>query len=303
MIPSGRQIVLEHGTQRVVVVEVGGGLRRYAVGDWEVLDGYAEDERCTSARGQPLIPWPNRLRDGTYRFDGTEHQLPLSEPAKHNAIHGLVRWASWTATEQEPDRVTMRHVLHPQSGWPFALELALKYVLGPDGLSVTTTARNAGDAPCPAGAGMHPYLSVGTDTIDTATLRAPGRRHQRTDEQAIPTGEASPVDGTPYDFRAGRPIGSTELDTGYTDLERDPDGLARVELAAGSRRVSLWMDPGYGYLMLFTGDSLPEPERRRRGLGVEPMTCAPNALASGDGLAVLAPGGTLTATWGLQPTT
>jgi len=302
VIPSGEQIVLEHETQRVVVVEVGGGLRRYAVGDWDVLDGYAEDARCTSARGQPLIPWPNRLRDGAYRFDGTEHQLALSEPEKHNAIHGLVRWANWTDGDQAADRVTMRHVLHPQSGWPFALEMAIEYVLGSEGLSVRTTATNAGDAPCPAGAGMHPYLSVGTDTIDAATLRAPGRRHLPTDAQSIPTGEAPLVDGTPYDFRTERRIADTQLDTGYGDLDRDPDGLARVELAAEGRCASLWMDAGYRYLMLFTGDSLPQPDRRRRGLGVEPMTCAPNALASGDGLVVLAPGETLVATWGLQPT-
>lgn len=303
MIPSGEQIVLAHDTQRAVVVEVGGGLRCYALGDWEVLDGYAENERCTSGRGQPLIPWPNRLRDGAYTFAGADHQMALSEPEQHNAIHGLVRWANWTATDRAADRVTMRHVLHPQSGWPFALELSLEYALGDEGLSVRTLATNAGDAPCPAGAGWHPYLSVGTATIDAATLQAPGERHLTVDEQAIPTGEAPPVDGTPYDFRTPRRLGDTELDTAYRDLRRGPDGRARVELSADDgRRVSLWLDAGYRYLMLFTGDSLPHPERRRRGLGVEPMTCAPNALATGDGLVVLEPGATLAATWGLRPT-
>ena len=91
--------------------------------------GYGVQERCTAARGQSLIPWPNRLRDGRYSFEGEEHQLPLTEPAKHNAIHGLVRWANWSAASQAEDRVTMAHLLHPQSGWPFALSLEIEYRL------------------------------------------------------------------------------------------------------------------------------------------------------------------------------
>ena len=96
MIPSGDQVLLRHGDHRAVVVEVGGGLRSYALGDWEVLDGYAESEQCSGGRGQALLPWPNRVRDGRYAFGGAEHQLALTEPERHNALHGLVRWVSWT---------------------------------------------------------------------------------------------------------------------------------------------------------------------------------------------------------------
>ena len=67
--PSGEQIELSHGDQRAVVVEVGGGLRAYSAGDRELLDGYAADEMCTSGRGQMLLPWPNRIEDGTYEFE------------------------------------------------------------------------------------------------------------------------------------------------------------------------------------------------------------------------------------------
>ena len=83
------------------MVEVGGGLRSYVAAGRELLDGYAQDEPCTAARGQPLIPWPNRLRDGVYEFDGERYQLALSEPAKHNAIHGLVRWTNWSVADRD----------------------------------------------------------------------------------------------------------------------------------------------------------------------------------------------------------
>jgi aldose 1-epimerase len=301
--PSGTQVQLTHGDQTATVVEVGGALRSYIAGRRPLVDGYGVSERCSGARGQTLIPWPNRLRDGTYRFDGRDHQLALSEPAKHNAIHGLVRWANWSVAEQDEHRVAMAYTLHPQSGWPFTLDLHIHYRLSPEGLSVRTTATNAGSSRCPYGAGAHPYLTLGTPTIDQLWLQAPGARWMPTDERGIP-GRLEPVTGTDYDFRASRLMGSTVLDTGYTDLDRDEAGLAHVELVEQrtAATVRLWMDDAYQYLMLFTGDSRPDQLRRRRGLGVEPMTCAPNALQSGAGLRTLEPGETFVSNWGISPT-
>ncbi len=299
---SGEQIELRHGDQRVVVVEVGGGLRTYSVGDRELLDGYAADRMCPSARGEALIPWPNRLRDGSYEFGGERLQVALTEPGKHNAIHGLTRWANWRAAERGEDRVVMEHILYPQDGYPFTLALRIDYRVDADGLTVETTATNASVAECPYGAGAHPYLTAGTDTIDGCTLKSPGRARMLTDDQAIPIGSER-VQGTEFDFRSPRRIGSTQLDTGYSELDRDPDGRARVVLQApdDDARVTLWLDERYPYLMLFTGDSLPDHPRRRHGLGVEPMTCAPNAFQSGEGLQRLQPGESFTSAWGIGP--
>lgn len=295
-------MTLTRGDQRATVVEVGGALRCYVVEGLELLDGYRADEMCSGARGQTLIPWPNRLRDGRYEFEGEAYQVPLSEPEKQNAIHGLVRWANWTARDRTDDRVTMEHVLHPQAGYPFALHLAITYELTAGGLRVETTATNVGAATCPYGAGAHPYLTLGTDTIDSLLLRAPGATWLPQDDRGIPTG-AEPVERTQYDFRELRPIGTVKLDTGYTNLERDDDGVARVEMQTpdGKHSVALWLDETYPYLMLFSGDSLPEAGRRRRGLGIEPMTCAPDAFESGNGLQRLAPGGSFTSVWGIAP--
>jgi hypothetical protein len=116
-------------------------------------------------------------------------------------------------------------------------------------------------------------------------------------------GETDPVAGTVYDFRRARVIADTELDTGYAELTRDADGLARVRISdpVTGHTVTLWQDAAFPYLMLFTGDSDPEPSRRRRGLGVEPMSCAPNALQSGEGLLVLEPGARFRGCWGITP--
>jgi aldose 1-epimerase len=193
-------------------------------------------------------------------------------------------------------------VLHPQEGYPFALDLTIEYALSDDGLAVTTTATNVGELACPYGTGAHPYVTVGTHRLDTATLELPAATWLENDARQIPVASRA-VEDTPFDFRERRVIGETELDTGYTDLARDADGRARVVLGApdGGPRVAVWLDQSYTYLMAFTGDALPQPERRRRGLGVEPMTCAPNAFASGEGLTRLDPGTTRASTWGIEP--
>ena len=298
--PSGEQIEIAAGDQRAVVVEVGGGLRSYSAGGRELVDGYRADEMCSSGRGQVLIPWPNRLQDGSFEFDGRRHQLPLNESEHRNAIHGLVRWATWTTAEREPHRAVMEHVLHPQPGYPFSLKISIEYALTDSGLRVRTTARNLGTDPCPYGSGAHPYLTFGTASIDRLVLRVPARTVLRSDGRGLPIGTAV-VEDTEYDFRQSRAIGSTTLDHAFTDLERDGDGLAGVTLRDPNRgtEVSLWVDESYPYLMLFTGDPLPDV--RRRSLAVEPMTCPPNAFRTGDALIRLEPGSSFTSSWGIAP--
>jgi aldose 1-epimerase len=299
--PSGEQYELRRDGEQVVVTEVGGGLRSYTCDGRAVVDGYAVEEMCTGARGQTLIPWPNRIADGRYRFDGTEHVLALTEPPARNAIHGLTRWANWDLVEREEARVLLRHILHAQTGWPFVLACELEYRLDADGLTVRTTATNVGGTACPYATGSHPYLTVGTPLIDAARVTVPGREYYPTDERGIPTGR-EPVAGTRYDLTAHPELGGRAIDVAYTDLVRDADGRARVQLAASDgTAVTLSVSAAYPYLEIFTGDTLPEPERRRRGLGVEPMTAAPNAFRTGDGLLTLAPGDSHTGEWGIHP--
>jgi len=282
-----------------IVVEVGGGLRAYSAGGRELLDGYGADEMCTSGRGQVLLPWPNRIEDGTYEFEGRLNKLPLNEPDRRNAIHGLVRWSAWTTREQEPSRVVLEHLIHPQPGYPFSVAVTIEYALSDQGLSVTTTATNVGPEPCPYGCGAHPYLTLGTAAVDSVVLTAPARAVLQSDDRGLPTGQAA-VEGTEYDFTRPRTIGAARLDHCFTDLERD-GGLARVELRTqdDAAALTLWLDEAYGYLMLFTGDPLPDVDRR--SLAVEPMTCPPNAFRTGEGLVVLEPGRSFTSAWGIIP--
>jgi aldose 1-epimerase len=193
----------------------------------------------------------------------------------------------------------MKHVLHPQPGYPFTLGISVEYALSDSGLQVRTTATNLGAAACPYGSGAHPYLTLGTELIDQLMLRVPARSVLQSDERGLPVATET-VAGTEYDFQQPRRIGSTTLDHAFTGLDRDQDGLARIELRDPDRgmQVSLWVDKSYPYVMIFSGDTLPNFSRRR-SLAVEPMTCPPNAFRTGDALVRLEPGSSLTSTWGI----
>jgi aldose 1-epimerase len=298
--PSGRQHEIFRGDQRATIVEVGGGVREYEVGGRAVLDPYPPEAICDGAHGAPLIPWPNRLADGRYSFDGVDYQVGLSEPTKGNAIHGFLRWRSWEAREHDGARVVMATTLHPLEGYPFTLDVTVAYELGDDGLTVTTTAANAGTAACPYACGQHPYLSPGQGLIDDCTLELDARTRILTDEERqLPTG-TEPVQGTAFDFRAARALGDQKIDFAFTDLGRDEAGRAWVRLAGtDSHRAELWVDEHHPIVELYTGDTLSEP-RRRRGLGSEPMTCPPNALQTGEGIVRLEPGESHATRWGAR---
>jgi aldose 1-epimerase len=298
--PSGEQFEIAHGEQRASIVEVGGGIRSYAHGERDVLEPYSLAKMCDGAHGAVLMPWPNRLGDGSYGFGGESHQLDLTEPAKQNAIHGLLRWVSWRPVERYRERVVVATRIHPRPGYPFDLEVSVEYALGEEGLTVTQRARNVGDAACPYGAGQHPYLSPGAGTLDACTLELPAEVVILTDpERQLPCGRAD-VDGGPLDFRSARELGASEIDSPFTGLLRDWQGRTTARLTgADGATVELWVDEGYEVLEVFTGDTLA-PERRRTGLGLEPMTCPPDAFRSGEGLIRLGPGESTAATWGVR---
>lgn len=300
--PSGDQLELKHGDQHAVVVTVGGGVRTYTAGGRDVLDGYAADAMCDGARGQTLVPWPNRIKDGTWTWDGAKQQLALTEPEQHNAIHGLVRWAPWHVLEHDENTVSLGCASYPQPGYPWPFDVTVTYTLADDGLTVRTAITNQGTSPAPVAAGAHPYITVGTPTIDTAELHLPADTWLPTGDQQIPTGK-EPVDGSPYDFRTPRVIGDTKIDYAFTDLHRDDDGRFRMRLTApgGDRAVTFWVGPAYSLVEVFTGDALPNESRRRQGLGVEPMTAPPNAFATGESLVVLEPGERWAGEWGITP--
>jgi aldose 1-epimerase len=298
---SGTQWTIEADGHRAVVVEVGGVLRSYAAGDRDILDGFGTDELAPACAGQVLTPWPNRIRDGHYTFEGSAYQLPLTEPDKHNAIHGLCNWVRWRLAEQTPGAVTLDYHLPAQIGYPWSLELRTRWSVSADGLRCDQQVTNTSDANAPFGYSVHPYLQLPGVAVDDIVLHVPGRIRVLADVRLLPIG-AVQVAGTEYDYTEPRRVGAAVLDTTFGNLEYDADGGSAVTIAdpSSDASVTVWADGNFKWWQVFTGDTLSD-ERHRRSVAIEPMTCPPDAFRSGRDLIVLAPGRTWSATWGIRP--
>lgn len=301
--PSGDQYEIAAGGYRAVVTEGGGALRLLEHAGTALVDGFGEDEMSPGGRGQLLMPWPNRIRDGAYSFGGRDLQLALTEPKRHNASHGLVRWAAWTLEEHSAASVSLVHRIPAQSGYPWTLDVHVLYDLSADGLTVTQTATNMAPEPAPYASGAHPYLRVGEGLVDRLELTLPAGTRSLVDDRMLPVGREA-VEGTAYDFRVARPVRDTVLDAAFTDLDRDAHGVATTMLRdpSSGAGVALWVDRHHRWLQVFSGDS--SPVRPRGSLAVEPMTARADAFRTGEDLVTLAPAGEpgdeLSVSWGLR---
>lgn len=294
---TGEQFEITAGEFSATITEVGAGLRRFSSSGADVTVPFDADELPPWCCGAVLVPWPNRIRDGRYSFLGESRQLALTEPDKHNAIHGLGRWARWVPSVHDGNRVTLVLDVVPQKGYPFEVRVEVTYTLHAElGLSVSVSAHNHGRGPAPFGAGFHPYLSTRGSVLDDVTVRIPAAERLVLDEAQVPVGVQS-VDGTPFDLRRGKQLKSLRMDDGFTGLQVEGGrGSAEVHSASGGAR--LWFDETFRYLQVFTKDDL---DGAGPGVAIEPMTCAADAFNSTHGLIVLDPGGTWAASWGIQP--
>jgi aldose 1-epimerase len=295
--PTGEQYEIVSGTRRAVVTEVGATLRSFSVDGRDVVRGFGVEDQVSGGRGQNLIPWPNRIRDGRYIFNGATQQLALTEPARHNASHGLARYVPWVLIDKQADAVTNRVRIYPQQGWPGVLEATITHRVSESGLTVTVNAMNIGSAEVPFGYGAHPYLTVGESTVDDVAITVPAESYLEVDDRLLPI-KISPVKGTAYDLRSGPVLGSVNLDTALTDLARDADGRWRVKLVLGDRHAEVWGDETMHWIQVFSGGP-----SRNSSIAVEPMTCGPDAFNAGpthDGMLVLAPGSRFRGEWGIS---
>lgn len=303
VLPSGEQYEIAAAGYRAVVTESGAALRVLSYGDRALIDGFGADEMSPGGRGQLLMPWPNRIRDGRYSFGGRDLQLALTEPKRSNASHGLARWAAWTLEEHTANSVSLVYRVMAQTGYPWAVDLHVLYDLSADGLTVTQTATNLSGEAAPYACGAHPYLAVG-DGIDHLELTLPAGTRIVADDRLIPV-ETVPVDAE-QDFRTTRKIGAAVFNEAYGDLAR-VDGLATTTLRdpRDGHGVALWVDERIPWLQVYSADDAPGLERR--SLAVEPMTAPADAFNSGVDLVTLAPAGSpgdeLSVTWGIRAIT
>ncbi|WP_433676124.1 aldose 1-epimerase family protein [Microbacterium gorillae] len=293
---SGAQIALAGHGYTATIASIGATLRELRFEGRELVASFDADEVRPVSRGVTLAPWPNRIADGRYRFAGEEHQLPLTEPARQNALHGLACWLDFTAVETAPERVLLTATIEPQAGYPFRVAVDVEYALTPQGLVQTVTGRNVGADAAPWGTSAHPYLLGGDGRVDDWTLTLPAAQVlQVTEDRLLPLEVADVSRHPDLDFREPRAIADTFIDHAYTGL---PSGTVTVAVTGpdGHGTAMSW-DDTCRWVQIHTADTPGAERTHRAGLAVEPMTCPPDAFNSGTDLIVLEPGDSHRARW------
>lgn len=277
--------------------DLGCTLRDLARDGTSLLSSPEVQDPSAGHHGAVLAPWPGRTADARYRFDGAEHVLAVNEPAFGHALHGVVFPLTWERTRITVEAVTHRTMIDHPPGYPGQVALEITYSLDEAGLRCDGVWHNVGSQTVPFGLGFHPYLAVGTDTIDACTLHVPAT----VSIDGIPSTKrtATPRPVAPgVDFAVARKVGSDRFSRAYGGLPRvDGRATARVFAPDGSG-IELSVDGAFRWFQVFTAD-LPSPTLARRGIAIEPQTCPPDAFNSGIDLLRLAPGEVGRGSWRL----
>ncbi len=281
------------------ITQVAAGIRELRIDSVDLTEPFPLDATPPSGCGIVLVPWPNRVKDGTWEHGGQARRLALTEPARSNAIHGLLRYRPYLLTQQEATSVTLRADVYPELGYPFQLATSVRYDLRADGLAVTHTITNAGVSPAPVAIGAHPYLKIGGVPTGDLTVTVDAATHVEVDDRLNVVGETA-VDGTRFDLRAGRRVADLELDDGFADVAMRDGEVAHTVSAPDGRTVTLWADENFGYVQVYTSRSFATTTASDVALAVEPMTAPANALNTGRGLRWIEPGASWAARWGIR---
>jgi aldose 1-epimerase len=284
---------------RAVITEVAAAIRHLSVDGVEITAGYGDEAPPPFGCGIVLVPWPNRVRDGRWTHDARTLQLDITEPARGNALHGLLRNTSYQVVDRTGCSMTLRAQVFPQNGYPFRLDTKVRYTLVSDGMHVTHTVRNVGSACAPVAVGAHPFLAIGDVPTDTLTLTVSADHHIDVDDRLNPIGVSS-VQGTDWDLRDGRTVATLNLDDAWSGLTMDGGGSTHWLSAPDGRTVSLWADEQFGYVQVFITREFPRRGELITAVAIEPMTAPADAFNSGEGLRWIEPGDCWSMSWAIR---
>ncbi len=257
---------------------------------YSIIDGYTSSEDLTEYRmhkSAKLIPFPNRIRDGKYEFEGKSYQLPINQLVENNAIHGFIFDKKFTVTNTELNTneasITLEYNYNGEiEGYPFKFITELIYTLTTDnGFNCQTLVQNLGETSMPFGDGWHPYFKL-DKKVDELQLKIPTDIKSMVGERMIPTGEILPFNN----FSELTKINYVDLDTGFRIAGEE--GFVETEILDPEEnlKIKVYQETGekkYNFLQIYIPSS-------RESIAIEPMTCNTDAFNNKDGLIVLEPG-------------
>ena len=268
-----------------------------------IIDGYRSEEDVnenleTSFKGSNLFPYPNRIADAIYSFEGTDYKLPMNFPHEKNAIHGLVYRKNFDVIDQENGEIGcklfIKYLVEEKiEGYPFNYMLEINYKLHVEnGFECTTKISNLDDQHLPFGHGWHPYFIAGNSSINDLSIQFPSKEVLDVDQRGIPTGKSEKY----TKFNLLHQIGHTELDSCFLLENSDQPAEILIVNKDINFGYKIWQERGinkYNYLQIYTPPS-------RKSIAIEPMTCAPNVFNNEKGLIILSPLELCSISWGIK---
>jgi aldose 1-epimerase len=267
-----------------------------------LIDGCASyEDLLTEGRlrfkGPKLFPFPNRIKDGLYSFEGKEFKLRKNLVSQDHAIHGLVLESNFRVTEQkiEEDQagIQLEYIADGnETGYPFQYRLILDITLtASQGLICKTTILNTSSSGIPVGDGWHPYFTLST-AVDNLKLKIPSCSRLEADKRQIPTGNTVKEQR----FKKPEKINNTHLDDCF--LIEGNEKLGEIHLINEEKNIDLilWQECGvhkYNFFQLYTPP-------HRQSVAIEPMTCAPDAFNNKIGLIILKAGESIPLNCGIR---
>jgi aldose 1-epimerase len=286
---DGRVAVLEgQGSVLEVWPALGFNAYRWSAQETELLyvDPQLFDDGRPTRSGIPILfPFPNRIRDGTYTWNGRTYRLPLNDPAKNNAIHGFACRAPWHVTDEGANADSAWLTGEFQLGrdapealalWPTDARLRVTFRLLDNRVRIEATVDAPGGDALPFGLGYHPYFLTAGFGGEQAVVLVPAERFWELREN-LPTGAQHPVAGT-RDLRRGQSLSALTLDDVLTGLPAIP-----ADAASDLGLLGVIRHPSAGPALQLYGsadfrDAVAFTPPHRQAVCLEPYTCTTDAI-------------------------
>lgn len=292
----------DSGEVSAVISPKGAGLHALQVHGRTVMPLDTQDGRTRWYSGHTLAPWPNRMRDGEWVFEGSALAAPVND-GKGNALHGLVAQRDFEIVEQGPDAVTLECLLGGDAVYPFAVRVRVTYTVDADGLTCAFGGRNESGKRVPFAIGTHPFFPF----TDDCTITINAANAFVVDQRLLPTGDL--VDLGQWHAQSGVPIPMSTfvVDDCFTTLARDTAGIAHTLVTyPDGFATDVWQDAGLPNTVIFVTHAFEWSDGSTNAVAIEPQTTPTDSFNSGTDLTWLAPGEELSVRWGvtvIPPTT